>query len=597
MNAKSITNKKIRIRGKFKETKSPVVNKTIRNISKLKDFNINNNINVACILDEFSYECFKYECNLVQLGINNWKNTIKQLKPQFLFVESAWLGFNGEWAGKIANINMYNNKYIKELTEWCNEHKIPTVFWAKEDPNDFNIFIDSAKYFDYVFTTDFNCMPKYKKILNHNNIYLLPFAAQPRIHNPVNKDLEKKGDILFAGGWYKKFDKRKDYINMLLIPAMKYDLNIYDRFYRQNGDLNKFPEIFKPYIKDSLPYNKIVEEYKKYKLLLNVNSVDESPTTFSRRVFEVLASGIPIVSSYSLGIKNYFDDIVLLCKTKQDVYKNIELILKDKESSDKISLLGQRKVFENHTYKQRFEKILNTLKINYDKKAEGVSVITCTKRTENMENVFNNFLSQSYSKKELIVILNNDSMNIDKWIEKAKKYKNIKIFQLPEEKPLGSCLNFAVDNSKYECISKFDDDDYYAPNYLVDMLNAFKYTNAHILGKYSLYAYLEDKKLLTLRYPNMDNRFIDYVAGSTLTFKKEVFEKVRFRDLNKSEDTNFLNDSIKKGFKIYATDRFNHVVCRRNDLNDHSWKISETEFLKNCKIITKTNDYKSYVTV
>ena len=188
-------------------------------------------------------------------------------------------------------------------------------------------------------------------------------------------------------------------------------------------------------------------------------------------------------------------------------------------------------------------------------------------------------------------------MNLDKWIEKTKNYSNIKIFQLSEKKSLGSCLNFAIDNSKFEYISKFDDDDFYGSNYLTDMLNAFKYTNAQILGKYSIYAYLEDKKLLVLRYPDMENRYIGYIAGSTLTFKKEVFRKVRFKDLNTSEDTFFLNDSIEKGFNIYATDRFNHVICRRNNLKDHSWKISEAEFLNKCKIITKTDDYKSHVTI
>lgn len=597
MNTKNIVNKKIRIRGKIKNSNNQVINKTIKNILEPEGFKIKNTINVACILDEFSYECFKYECNLVQLGAYNWKDILKQLKPQFLFVESAWLGYNCQWYSKIANIDMYKSKWLEELTKWCNHHGIPTVFWAKEDPYDFDIFINSAKYFDYVFTTDFNCIPKYKKVLNHRNIHLLPFAAQPKMHNPINKDCGKKGDIVFAGGWYKKFDTRKDYINMILIPAMKYDLTIYDRFYKQNGDLNRFPKTFKPYIKDCLPYKKIVEEYKKYRLLLNVNSVEESPTTFSRRVFEVLASGIPIISSYSLGIENYFNNIVLLCKTEQDVNTNINLILKNKELADKMSLLGQRKVFRNHTYKHRFEKILETLKIDYDKETEGVSVITCTKRAKNIEKVFNNFLSQSYPKKELVIVLNIDSMNIDNWIEKAKIYENIKIFQLSEEKSLGKCLNFAIENSKYEYISKFDDDDYYGPNYLVDMLNAFKYTKAHIVGKYTIYAYIEDKKLLVLRYPDNENRYIDYIAGSTLTFKKEVFEKVKFTDLNSSEDTTFLNDSIKKGFKIYATDRFNHVICRRKNLDDHTWKISESNFLEKCKIITKTDDYKNHVTI
>ena len=66
MNAKNIVNKKIRIRGKIKNSNNQVINKTIKNILEPEGFKIKNTINVACILDEFSYECFKYECNLVQ---------------------------------------------------------------------------------------------------------------------------------------------------------------------------------------------------------------------------------------------------------------------------------------------------------------------------------------------------------------------------------------------------------------------------------------------------------------------------------------------------------------------------------------------------
>ena len=35
------------------------------------------------------------------------------------------------------------------------------------------------------------------------------------------------------------------------------------------------------------------------------------------------------------------------------------------------------------------------------------------------------------------------------------------------------------------------------------------------------------------------------------------------RDLSKSEDTNFLKDSLKAGYKIYATDPYNFVYMRK----------------------------------
>lgn len=555
-------------------------------------------MSIACILDGFSYECFKYEGSFFQLGIHNWEKLMIEKRPQLLFVESTWQGYNHEWINKIANINLYKDKTLFNITSYCRENNIPTVFWAKEDPADFNIFIQAAKYFDYIFTTDLDCIPKYKKILKHNNVFLLPFAAQPILHNPISKDNEKIGKIAFAGGWYEKFPSRCIQMEYILKPAFKYNISIYDRFGELNDNRYSFPSEYHPYLKKPLDYKDMVKEYKKYEIFLNVNSIDASPTTFARRVFELLACGIPIISSCSLGIENYFKNIVMLSNNKTDTENHLNKLLNNKELRDKLSVLGQRKVFNNHTYNHRFKTILNTVGLNDSENTnEGVSIITCTNREFSLDNILNNYLSQNYPIKELIIIINKDSINLESWAKKLQSYSNIKLFKLPEEYTLGKCLNFGVEKSKYNYISKFDDDDYYGPDYLTDTINAFKYTDAAIVGKYSIYAYLEGSNNLVLRYPNSENRYMNYVAGSTLTFKKEIFSKIKFRDISKSEDTFFLEDSIKEGFKIYALDRFNHCIIRRKDISTHSWKIKENEFMKKCIIIEQTKDFKSIITI
>lgn len=562
------------------------------------------NLKIACILDEFSYECFKDECNFIPVGLKDWKEVLKKIRTDFLFVESAWQGNNGQWLNKITNLHNNKQHELKKLTDWCKEKKILTVFWSKEDPYDFDVFIEAAKYFDFVFTTDENCIPKYKEIIGHSNVFVLPFAAQPSIHNPVFNNKFRLGRVAFAGGWYDKhlgdtnLGNRKENISILLKPAFKYGLHIYDRFYASKNSKNRFPMEFSPYIRQNLSYKEIIQVYKKYDVFLNVNSVQESPTNFSRRVFELLACGTPIISSYSLGIEKLFPNIINLCRTEKDTETYLERLLGDKELRDRLSLLGQREVFNHHTYQHRLERILDNINMDYIReKTPGVSIITCTQRPDNIERVFDNYSGQGYLKKEIIIILNNNKMKIDLWKKKAEQYNNIRVFQLDEQATLGACLNFAIEQSNFEIISKFDDDDYYGPEYLTDTVNAFKYTNAALVGKYTVYAYLEDKKLLVLRYPDKENRYMNYVSGSTLTFKKEIFKHVKFENRSVSEDTNFLNTVIKYGYRIYATDKFNHVICRRSSLNDHSWKISEDEFLKKCKFIAITDNYQKYVTV
>lgn len=557
------------------------------NVDLYPSFVKNTSINVACILDEFSYECFKYEGNFYQLTPSNWKYIIDNFSPSFLFVEAVWEGPQGCWKFKVANYSPQKENTLGKIVEYCKMKGIPTVFWAKEDPYDFQIFINAASLFQYIFTTDDGSIQKYKEILNHDNIHLLPFAAQPLIHNPIDRGREKKGQLIFPGGWYSKFPHRCKSVETLLDEAINYDLKIYDRFYKSEEVKNRFPDKYKDYIVDGLEYLDLVKEIKKFDILLNTNSVDDSNTNFSRRVFESLSSGVPILSTYALGLEKNFPNIVQMGKDRNDFKESLKKLLYSKDELDKRSLFGIREILDKHTYSHRMKSILDTLGIENNLLVEkGISIITATNRPHSLDNILNNYLSQNYGIKELIIVINNDNIDLIQWKKLIPTRDDIILLKLNETHTLGECLNYAIRHSKYDYISKFDDDDFYGPNYLVDVMNAFKYTTASIVGKYTVYTYMEDTKELLLRFPNKENRYIDYVAGSTITFKKEIFNNIQFSHQNRSEDTLFLKQCMDLGYRIYASDRFNHIITRRKNLNTHTWKISDREFRKNCILIS-----------
>ena len=159
---------------------------------------------------------------------------------------------------------------------WCKTQNIPTAFWSKEDPGYYDDLLDAARLFDYVFTTDADCVERYKKDLGHNNIFCLPFAVQPRIHNPIGS-WEKIRDIAFAGSWYEGEEEykkhRKEQMANILAPALLYDVDIYDRYYTLNSDRYRFPEQYQPYIVGELPYEEMVYAYRIYEVFLNVNII------------------------------------------------------------------------------------------------------------------------------------------------------------------------------------------------------------------------------------------------------------------------------------------------------------------------------------
>ncbi|MGL4740597.1 MAG: hypothetical protein ACRC41_07305, partial [Sarcina sp.] len=178
------------------------INFELRSTVKIDDNN--KKIVVACILDEFSYNCFKDEGEFIYLTPQNWESEIANLKIDFLFVESVWTGLRDEWKFKFINMHELtsfkkaNENYLNNILSWFKKNNIPTVFWNKEDPIHYDEFIYVAKKFDYVFTTDENIIPKYIEDCKHNRVFTLQFAANLKIHNPINKGKERLGEFAFA---------------------------------------------------------------------------------------------------------------------------------------------------------------------------------------------------------------------------------------------------------------------------------------------------------------------------------------------------------------------------------------------------------------
>ncbi|MBQ8997868.1 MAG: glycosyltransferase [Clostridium sp.] len=223
---------------------------------------------------------------------------------------------------------------------------------------------------------------------------------------------------------------------------------------------------------------------------------------------------------------------------------------------------------------------------------EGFSIITVTNRDYCIENMINNFLRQNLKTKELIIVINNDNIDTEHIYKYINQSLNIHIYKLPENKPLGSCLNYAIEKSSYNTIAKFDDDDYYGPYYLDEAKHTFLKEGCSILGKQRTYYYLEKYKKLILKKNAIENDYVKSLMGSTLCFKKDVFDKVKFEDISIREDYYFNKKCIKNGYKLYSTSKYNHLVFKHADINKHTFKSNIHTLINLCSDIKSNIKYE-----
>lgn len=227
-------------------------------------------------------------------------------------------------------------------------------------------------------------------------------------------------------------------------------------------------------------------------------------------------------------------------------------------------------------------------------KTEGISVITATNRDECMAMVFANYKRQQWQNKELIIVLNNDLMDLNKWKMEARKYQQVTVFRLPENDTLGKCLNFGVDKAKYKYIAKLDDDDYYGPKYLDESFETMHNMDAAVVGKRTCFMYLIKKKEVRLRFPGKENCEVNILQGATIFTTKKLLQKLPFPNKNLGECLDFLQRCEKHGFKICASSRYNYAILRKSS-KFHTWRPTKEYLYVTSERVAFTEDYRKYV--
>ncbi len=519
---------------------------------------------VAVIFDEFTMGCFANEADYLLLDSNKWSFQLDQTPVDFLFVESAWHGNSGSWDNMVSDLPSREHSELPALIRYCNEKHIPTVFWCKEDPVNYEHFIDAARLFDYVYTTDADIVERYQGDVGHKRCYCLQFAANPELHNPIDRYTNKIGSLAFAGSWLDhRHEDRKTEMQTVLVPSLEYGLQVFDRNFNKMVSPNyRFPEAFTSHIIGSLPFSLMSAAYKMYDIFLNVNSVTTSTTMFARRVFELLACGTNVISGYSLGIDCTFGDLVAMCHSEEETRTALNLLQGSREYRDRLALRGIREVFSKHTYHQRFRMILENMGLLADtqEKPYRVHVVGFAADTEAQKALLAAFARQTQDKKYLTVYS-------DAAAPKAALPENVRI------RPVSAFSADSLREIDADYCAVMTSDCYYGAQYLTDLLLSAVYSHAMLFGKQA-YCVCDGKQVYVRDHLH-EYTYTQTLCPDTLVFSYEVTNSIKLPPVrNSAPDWNmFLQSAASCGFVIFAADRFNFAPAQPPEFRPESDRI------------------------
>jgi len=412
------------------------------------------NVRIGIVCDEFLWDSWKDSADFVYVSPDQNPDIVLKGLDCFLVV-SAWRGLkNNEWQG-MYKAGTPTNAKIHEFIAAAKRLGLHVIFYSKEDPPNYEFFVDIAKKADIIFTSAEEMVPRYKADCGIGDVHSLSFCINPVVHNPIGMRFsEKMKNVVFSGSWMMKYPRRCESLAMMfdgvLLSGRK--MTIIDRNYERRADWHyAYPPDYQPYVNPAVDHALLQKIHKLYDWALNINSVQDSRTMFANRAYELQASGNLLISNYSLGVCETFPTL-FLASSRSSVREILGTFSAEEIYERQIA--GVRRVMTSETCYERLAQLLNVSGIDVRPAVRNVLVVANAADAK----LSAQFTAQTYPGKRLV--------------DAAK---------ITEE-----------DYQWADIVAFFDPSCDYGAFYLEDMANAFKYVDCNYITKA---AFIEDGKL------------------------------------------------------------------------------------------------------
>ncbi|CAM4149179.1 glycosyltransferase [Nocardiopsis rhodophaea] len=215
--------------------------------------------------------------------------------------------------------------------------------------------------------------------------------------------------------------------------------------------------------------------------------------------------------------------------------------------------------------------------------APTVSVILCTRRPDMLDFALHQVARQRGVDLEVVLGLHGCDPDLPEVRAAVSAFRatgrELTVHIADSGTRFGAVLNRLAARAGGSVIAKMDDDDWYSPDHLADLLLARDYSGADVFGCSDEYVYLVDFHQ-TLRRANWAERPVTFVSGGTIGMDRAVVEDlVAFRPITVSEDSQFLLNVARSGGRIYRTHGLGYVT-RRSGSSGHLWDEGTAYYLR-----------------
>jgi hypothetical protein len=133
------------------------------------------------------------------------------------------------------------------------------------------------------------------------------------------------------------------------------------------------------------------------------------------------------------------------------------------------------------------------------------------------------------------------------------------ILEVEATASLVGMLGRGIDAAEGALIAAFDPQDFYGPEFIGDLVLAFTYAEAEVVGKAACFSATAGSEPAVLHEPDLRNRHVDRVLGTAWLARRELLQRSWIDQMLSVKDDCPILVRAAGVNKMYSTDPYNYV--------------------------------------
>jgi hypothetical protein len=307
--------------------------------------------------------------------------------------------------------------------------------------------------------------------------------------------------------------------------------------------------------------------------------------TWARVITDLAAAGAPLwTSSISGSLRTLLGESLATAITRPSGVSD----LRDVRIREMHSVEVRRAALGTHAPRARWGDIVDRMpnrrslvaSQEWDSVRPTVSVLLATKRPDDLAQALTMVRRQTHQRLQLVVGLHGSA-----WTDDAERavqsagLDDVRIRRFDSSLNLGEVLAGLTGLADGEFVTKWDDDDWYGTDHILDLLLASDYTGADLVGKAAEFVRLESIDLTIRRFAQGAESMSTTIAGGALFLRRSVLADVGgWPSAARQVDRLLIDSILRDGGAVYRTHGFGYVLRRRSE--GHTWSVEDGYFLR-----------------